>query len=179
MHHFELTRPDDPRTVVATASTRMALRAPHLRSRPFLIAAPNPLPRHERAPLVRLEWDTGDGAHGRVVFVQRLGGSKNEIIFARGSVGSRLIDWIKSGTRYEFRLYRGDAAHPLVTLHLGTEGDLREYALDVGMIPVIIAFTPLVVASRAGITSRVWSLLRRRHRSSSPPSPRESSADQT
>jgi hypothetical protein len=145
-HTFTLSPAGQPEVVAASASTRMALRAPEDRTRPFLRLTPNPLPRHKLPVTVRLDWDTGDGSAGKVT-VEVFDNPHGEPIPAGlGASGSRDLNWLKPARPYTFRLYRAtDGMRPVATVNMGPEGATRELALDIVALLGLVGSAPLAV----------------------------------
>lgn len=148
--HFTLSPPGRPSAIAARATTRMALRAASERTPPRVSLSPNPFPRDEERPVVRLDWDTGDGSLGRVMLVNRDGHGERETIAGHGAVGTRLIDWINSNERYEFRLYRlSDGGRRVAARVIGNQPrQTRELILDLGAFALIVALWPVAAAAR-------------------------------
>jgi tRNA (mo5U34)-methyltransferase len=74
---------------------------------PALTASPNPVPAGEGAGKTTISWDTGDKGDGKV-YVSTDGGE--ESLFSAGQQGSRVANWIREGSSYEFRLYNSNHA---------------------------------------------------------------------
>ena len=87
--------------------------------RPFVRAEPNPVAAISGGATL-ISWNTGDGVGGRVL-VSRDGSPERE--FAAGSQGSQVIDEIRPGSMYEFRLYAAiDPRKPLASVRVTTSG---------------------------------------------------------
>ena len=78
---------------------------------PTIAADPNPVPAGAGLGRTKISWTTlaRDDAE---VCVSKDG--EAEQLFARGSAGSREVDWIASGSSYEFRLYSRDGSRRLL-----------------------------------------------------------------
>jgi tRNA (mo5U34)-methyltransferase len=77
-----------------------------LQKRPPTISAyPNPVPAGERTGKTTVSWDTADGSFGKV-YVSVNGGK--EVLFAHSRRGTAVVDWIQTGSNYEFCLYNSD-----------------------------------------------------------------------
>ena len=110
-YEFRLYSRAVPRVLLSTVAVRSAaLRplsgqapstvAPH---RPVLTASPNPVPAGTGNGVTQISWDMGDGSPGRVTVSEN---GARETLFASGSSGTVRADWIRTGSQYEFRLYR-------------------------------------------------------------------------
>jgi hypothetical protein len=65
-----------------------------------------------------------------------------------GAAGSSTFDWLKPGHPYEFRLYRAtDGARAVASVRVRTQGEVREIALDVLTLVVLLAAAPLAIAA--------------------------------
>jgi len=73
---------------------------------PTLTAFPNPVPAGKELGKTTISWDTTDGSIGKV-YVSMNGGE--ESLFADSRRGTKVVDWIQTGSTYEFRLY--DSGH--------------------------------------------------------------------
>lgn len=77
------------------------------RNRPVITATPNPAPCGDGLGVTNVAWDTGNESSG-YVFVSEDGTEPR--LFAAGARGSKRAAWVRTGVRYEFRLY-ADEAH--------------------------------------------------------------------
>jgi FkbM family methyltransferase len=78
--------------------------SPPTDGRPFVWAAPNPVPANGSAPgTTVVYWDTGDGSVGEVYLTVNY---DEERLFFRSQKGARAAPWIHPWSTYEFRLYR-------------------------------------------------------------------------
>ena len=69
---------------------------------PTLRASPNLVPAGEGRGKTTISWNSVDGK----IYVSADGG--DELLFAGSSRGSQDANWIREGSRYEFRLYNAD-----------------------------------------------------------------------
>jgi hypothetical protein len=69
---------------------------------PILSASPNPVPAGEGPGKTTIFWNSVDGK----IYVSENG--RDEVVFAGSPRGSQDADWIRAGSRYEFRLYNAD-----------------------------------------------------------------------
>lgn len=69
-----------------------------------IAATPNPVPAGEADGKTTVTWKMSDGSNGQV-YVKVDGAA--ESLFAAAPQGSQDADWIKTGSTYEFRLYKG------------------------------------------------------------------------
>jgi hypothetical protein len=76
-----------------------------------IAADPNPVPAKAGLGRTRISWATLSKGNAEV-FVSRDEGP--EQLFARGPTGSIEVDWIASGSSYEFRLYSRDSPRQLL-----------------------------------------------------------------
>lgn len=78
-----------------------------LKSNPLfeLSAFPNPVPVNDNMGKTTIPWSTPDASPGKI-YVSVNG--REESLFAGGSQGTALADWIEEGSIYEFRLYDSD-----------------------------------------------------------------------
>lgn len=74
--------------------------------KPFIRAAPNPVPFAADLGTATIAWDTGDGSPGWVDVRENEGAAK---LFATGAAGRRPAPWITGRTSYRFTL-SGDEA---------------------------------------------------------------------
>ena len=72
---------------------------------PALNASPNPVPAGEGMGKTTISWNTGDESAGKVCVSAN---GREESLFAAAGRGSAAAPWIRTGCRYEFRLYNSD-----------------------------------------------------------------------
>jgi len=87
-----------------SAARPTASSAPSSAARATISAEPNPVPPGADLGTTIITWRTGDGRPGQV-YVSQDGGS--ETLFAAGPDGSEQANWIRAGSKYDFRLYAG------------------------------------------------------------------------
>lgn len=78
-------------------------------------ASPNPVPTGKTVGRTIISWSTGSADIG-CVYVSVDGG--REILFAQKNHGSTIVDWIKAGSAYEFRLYDSGHARLLASVRV-------------------------------------------------------------
>ena len=72
---------------------------------PALNASPNPVPAGEGMGKTTISWNTGNESAGKVCVSAN---GREESLFAAARRGSAAAPWIRTGCRYEFRLYNSD-----------------------------------------------------------------------
>ena len=78
-----------------------------------LAASPNPVPFGNELGETRISWNTGSTDIGKVYVSINRG---EEVLFAHMREGSRVANWIQTGSRYEFRLYNSTHTELLAKL---------------------------------------------------------------
>ena len=78
-----------------------------------LTATPNPVPFGNELGETRISWNTGNTDIGKV-YISMNGGQ--EVLFAHMREGSRVANWIQTGSTYEFRLYNSTHTELLAKL---------------------------------------------------------------
>jgi hypothetical protein len=84
---------------------------PGVRVQPRIAAEPNPVPHGSEPGVSTIHWDTGDGSVGEVYVAVDDG---EEQLFAKGSKGSKVAEWITAGPVFEFRLVDGPETYRLL-----------------------------------------------------------------
>jgi hypothetical protein len=71
----------------------------------ILTASPNPVPAGDPNGRTTISWEAKGESGGRIYVSENEG---EESLLANGRQGSTVVDWIQSGSSYEFRLYNSD-----------------------------------------------------------------------
>ena len=107
-------------TAVKNGNSTPALAEKTARKIPTISASPNPIPPGTKLGTTTLSWNA-EGYDSAEVFVSKNG--TPEELFASGSSGTQVVNWIAPGSRYDFRLYATSARRELLTTVMVSVGE--------------------------------------------------------
>ena len=118
-------------------------------------ASPNPVPlRFSNTGSTAIEWQTPDGTVAQVFVVRD---DNPESLFAEGSSGKQVADWIQTGSVYEFRLYaKGPPRLLLASVQVSGRGfrSLELFIASLFFVMLIVVSAGLLVRRRFGESAR-------------------------